>query len=74
MKFLFHHQIDNLHIFSQLQDNLAGFYRSSYVDRINNVTKTIGTTQESCFFTQLGPNKRNSRIELGKGYTDTTVG
>ena len=31
--------------FSQLQANLAGFYRSSYFDSINNVTKTIGTTQ-----------------------------
>jgi len=30
---------------SLLQDNLAGFYRSQYVDQVSNTTKTIATTQ-----------------------------
>ncbi|XP_023321022.1 aminopeptidase N [Eurytemora carolleeae] len=35
----------SFHFISQLQDNLAGFYRSSYYDNLANVTKTIATTQ-----------------------------
>ncbi len=35
----------NVFLYSKLKDNLKGFYRSSYFDRLTNTTKTIATTQ-----------------------------